>query len=192
MRSTHVARLAALAAAATLVLAGCGSDSSEPEADAAGSTSVAAATTAPATTAAAETTAAASDFGPPVTLKTLSGEPLEVTLLQLEDPAESDVGALEPAEGRRYMAAELRIANTGSQEYDDTPSNGADVVDTEGVEWAASVFDPVDPGFGSLTIPAGETVTAWISFEVPEGATLETLKFATNSGFGGLTRWSLR
>jgi len=187
VRIHPVALLAALAASAALALAGCGSDSTDAAADA--STAAVAASTAPAQSTA--TTAEAADFGPPVELKALNKEPIEVTLLQIADPATSDNPSLQPEAGKRYLAAELRIDNTGAQPYDDTPANGAAVIDTSDAEWDASIFDPIEPGFGSLTIAPGDGRTGWITFEVPEGAVLRTLQFVTDSGFGSETEWAL-
>jgi hypothetical protein len=164
----------ALALIAGLTLSGCGASSS----GAAGRTGSSAATK--------------GDFGPAVTLEALNGQPIEVTLLQVEDPATSDDPTLTPGEGKRYVAGEFRLRNTGQEGYADTPSNGTKVIGTTDAEWGANLFDPVAPGFGSLTIAPGTERTGWITFEVPQGVTLRTVRFVTNSGFGSDAEWSLR
>jgi hypothetical protein len=50
----------------------------------------------------------------------------------------------------------------------------------------------VAPGFGTLTVAAGETRTGWLTFEIPAGATPRSLLFAADGGFGGAVTWRLR
>lgn len=180
MSPSRRACVVALVVAGLLPLAACGSDSATPAGPGTGTT---------------ESTGGAtvrSDFGGPVSLTALSGQPVSVTLLSLADPAEPENPSLQPEEGKRFVAAEFRLENTGSEPYDDTPSNGVAVIGTTDAEWSANLFDPVQPGFGSLTVAPGESRTAWITFEVPADANLKAVRFATDSGFGSDTEWSLR
>ena len=169
--------LALLASLATLVAAGCGSDASSGSGAGQGTST---------------TGTERGNFGPPRVLVALGGEPIEVGLLHLVDPAESTDATLSPKAGEHYVAVELRLHNTGAKAYEDSPANGATVVATTDATWEANIFDPVGPGFGSTTISPGDTRTGWITFAIPDGTVLKTLRFATDSGFGAQTTWSLR
>ncbi|MBJ7455901.1 MAG: DUF4352 domain-containing protein [Thermoleophilia bacterium] len=125
-------------------------------------------------------------------LRALDGEPLEVALLQVRDPALPSAGGPPPADGHRYVAVELRISNAGEGPYQDTPANGAALRDTAGGEWIAGLDDPVTPGLGSLDVGPGESRAGWLTFEIPAGVTLVTLRFAADGGFGGAATWRLR
>lgn len=153
--------------------------------------------TTPADNTPAETTPtpqAAAQIGGTVTLKGITdGSEMQVTLLAVKDPARSTNQFLQPDPGNRYVAVRLRIRNTGTAVYDDSPSNGADVVDTEDQSYDASIFNPVEPALGSPTIRPGDQRVGWITFEVSEAAGLRTLQFALDSGFGPQTgEWELR
>lgn len=122
----------------------------------------------------------------------VDGEPLEVALLGVRDPAAASSGGAPPAQGRRYVAVELGIANAGNRPHDDTPANGATLRGANGGVWSAVLDDPVAPGFGTLTVEAGESRTGWLTFEIPAGATAVALRFAADGGFGGAVVWRLR
>jgi hypothetical protein len=103
--------------------------------------------------------------------------------MKVANNAKADNEFLEPEAGKRYFAVKLRLENTGSAIYQDSPSNGASVVDTDDQEYDASISDAVEPGLGSLKIRPGDRRVGWITFEVPKDATIRSLQFALDSGF---------
>lgn len=180
----HLAAAAAVALSAFAVAcSGCGGGGSDPSAG----TSAPRAVTAP-----AEPPPGAAPVARGAALRALDGESLEVALLQVRDPALPSAGGPPPAVGRRYVAVELRISNAGERPYQDTPANGAGLRDTAGGEWIASLGDPVAPGLGTLDLAPGESRTGWLTFEVPAGVVLATLRFTADGGFGGAAAWRLR
>ena len=74
----------------------------------------------------------------------------------------------------------------------DSPSNGSAVIDTQDVEWDASVFDAVEPALGSVTITPGDARVGWITFEVDQQSKLRTFQLTTESGFGDTGQWTLQ
>lgn len=174
---------AGLAAAAVLLLAGCGSGSGEAGPPPGGSrVSV---------TAPDPATEPAGGFGPPVAVRALGGTPLRVTLLRVLDPVEVAGTAPRPAEGHRYVAAELRITDRGAEPHRETPADGTTLLDASGTEWAAGTRDVVGPGFGSATIGPGASRSGWVTFEPPRGARPIRLRFVADGGFGGAAEWRL-
>ena len=92
----------------------------------------------------------------------------------------------------RSGASARAVGGSRDSRKSSTWRNRCEVALLQIVDPAASIFDPVEPGFGSLKIAPGDTRTGWITFEVPAGTTLRTLQFVTNSGFGSETEWALR
>jgi hypothetical protein len=154
-------------------------------------------------TSVATDTAATTEEEPPVELTasvggtlTLAGNEeglqMDVTLLKVVDPAKASDEFLKPGKGKRYAAFQLRLANVGDVLYQDSPSNGAAVVDTEDQQFSASFFDAVEPGLGSLRIRPGDQRAGYITFELPKAANLRTFQFTLDSGFGPDTgEWEL-
>jgi hypothetical protein len=108
---------------------------------------------------------------------------MRVKLLAKMDPAKASSDFFAPGAGKRYVALRLRLTNVSRVRYDDSPSNGASVIDTRGREYPASIFDPVEPALGSPNIAPGDFRVGYITFEVPKGAKLRIFQFALNSGF---------
>lgn len=170
-------------AAAILALAGCGSGSGGGGPPPGGSrVSV---------TAPDPATEPSGGFGPPVAVRALGGEPLGVTLLRVLDPVEVAGTVPPPAEGHRYVGAELRVSDRGAEPHRETPADGTTLIDASGAEWAAGTREVVGPGFGSATIGPGASRTGWVTFEVPGRARPILLRFVADGGFGGAAEWRL-
>ena len=121
-----------------------------------------------------------------------SGEQIQVTLLSVRDPAPSSDSFIQPDPGNRYVGIRLRLRNVGTTVYNDSPSNGASVIDRADQEFSASIFAAVKPELGSPTIRPGDQRVGWITVEVPKTSRLRTFQFTLSSGFGPETgEWSL-
>jgi hypothetical protein len=130
-------------------------------------------------------------LGDSITLGTLDDGEIQVTPVEVKDPATSGNQFIEPDAGNRYVGVRVRINNTGDSVYEDSPSNGASVVDTKDVEWDADVFDAVEPALGTVKITPGDARVGWIAFEVDKQSKLRTFQFSTDSGFGDTGQWTL-
>jgi hypothetical protein len=126
-----------------------------------------------------------------------SGEQVSATLVKVIGSASPDSSGLDDApSGDRYYAAQFRIADTGSAAYSDSPVNGAQVVDSAGQSYDASLFDTVND---CVSFPAKENIapgssgTGCIVFEVPESAKIVSVQFTLDSGFGPQTgQWDVK
>lgn len=110
---------------------------------------------------------------------------MQVTLTRLIDPATGDQFS-KPQSGNRLVAVEVTLANVGDAVYDDSPTNGALLIDGEGQQFRttyATVQEGQGFAGGGATINTGDARKGVMVFEVPESAKLTKLQFALNSGF---------
>jgi hypothetical protein len=56
---------------------------------------------------------------------------MQVTLMKVVDPARSGNSSFKPGKGKRFVGVQLELANVGKRVFNDTPSNGAVVVDVK-------------------------------------------------------------
>src|SRR5690606_7439667 len=123
------------------------------------------------------------------------GSELDVTVVKVADPAKSADEFMEPAAGKRFVGVQFKLVNTGKAAYSDSPSNGAQVADSEGQQFDATFGDiTAGPSMASsLKLKPGAKGLGWIVFEVPEAAKIDTVQFTMNSGFADKTgEWKLR
>lgn len=195
----HRTATAAMLATGTLALAltACGSDSSiNTKADK--SAAPAATTTKAATKAAPKATAtkpAAAHIGDTITLHgTDDGSKITVTIIKWVDPAKGADEFTTPGTGKRFVAAQIRVTNTGTAVYDDTPSNGMQVADGEGQRFP-STFSEVSAGppmASSVKLRTGDKALGYVAFEVPKASKIASVQFAMDSGFADETgQWNI-
>ncbi len=145
-------------------------------------------TTLPTTT----TTRTAAGLGSTISLAGFGSERMEVTLVKIVDPAPAQQYD-RPRKGR-YVSVQLRLSNTGPEVYEDSPSNGAKLIDQDDqVHSSTIVNSAAGQGFGgSVTIPPGQSRLGFITFDVPTTAKLSKFEFALSSGFAPQTgQWAI-
>ncbi|MFJ4821706.1 DUF4352 domain-containing protein [Streptomyces bacillaris] len=132
--------------------------------------------------------------GDTIALKGNEGEKVDAVLKKWVDDAKSADEFFKPADGKRWVAAQFELTNTGEKPYVDSPSNGAQVADAEGQRFGATFADIADgPSMTSdANVPQGEKVLGWIVFEVPKTSKVVTVQFALSSGFASQTgQWKV-
>lgn len=134
--------------------------------------------------------------GDTITLQGMEeGEQLDVTLKKWLPTAESADEYAGPQRGKKWVAAQFELTNTGSKVYADSPQNGVQVADAEGQRFN-SWFGEITAGpemASDVSLPKGEKALGWIVFEVPKNSKMVTLQFAMNSGFSDETgQWSVK
>ena len=124
-----------------------------------------------------------------------SGEQMAVTVTKVISSASPGDEITAAPAGDRLYAVQFRLHDTGSAAYSDSPSNGAEVVDSAGQSYQASI---TDTAAGCTTFPASENIApgssglGCIVFEVPNAAKVTAVQFTLDSGMGPQTgQWSV-
>ncbi|HWC35254.1 MAG TPA: DUF4352 domain-containing protein [Mycobacteriales bacterium] len=128
---------------------------------------------------------------------TVPGQRIRVTLTRVvSDARPTDAFMDSPGAGKRLLAAQFRITNTGSQVYVDSPTNGAFAYDSKGHKYRATfLFEALREGriFDSaVSLQTGGSATGFIAFDVPTNATITKIEFSENSGFGQKGDWPVK
>jgi hypothetical protein len=123
-----------------------------------------------------------------------SGEQMAVTVVKvIGDGQGTDYTS--PPGGDRLYAVQFRLKDTGSAAYSDSPSNGAEVVDSSGQSYESAPGDTVSEcvSFPStVNIAPGGLGLGCIVFEVPVKAMITGVQFTLDSGMGPQTgQWKV-
>ncbi|MFF4578624.1 hypothetical protein ACFY15_09525 [Streptomyces sp. NPDC001373] len=118
------------------------------------------------------------------------GKHLDVTLTRVVDPA-----GPAPAPGAdRLVAVGLRLENTGTVPYEDSPAPAAHLLGTDG-ERFTGLSGETDAGPAlpdTVTLDPGRSASGYVVFRVPQEADLAAVQFALDAGLGDdVAQWSL-
>ncbi|MCX5380718.1 DUF4352 domain-containing protein [Streptomyces sp. NBC_00091] len=115
------------------------------------------------------------------------GERLDVTLTRVVDPAGT-------ADADRLVAVELRLENTGTLPYRDSPAPAAHLLDTEGQRFTGlNTTTDAGPSLpDTVTLAPGDSASGFVTFRLPKDAGLAAVQFALDGGLGDdVGHWSL-
>jgi hypothetical protein len=132
-------------------------------------------------------------LGSPHVLASNDGGKVSVTVLQVVDAATA-LDGYTPKPGSRFVGVQIRLGNVGASVYDDSPENGALLVDSRGEQHYADLAEiTAGDGFGGhVRMGAEETRTGFIVFQLPQGVTARTFQFALDSGFAAsMGQWAI-
>lgn len=190
-RTQAVGALSLSAALALAVLAGCSSGkiTTSPV-----STASPPAVSAPASPAAGATSTSATATTAPVSAQVgdtlnLSGNDtgslMAVTVTRVVDPAAAANVFGSPSPGNRLVAVQFQLKNVGTAVYSDSPSNGAQLIDSRGQIYNSFIGDTnAGPSLPSIAhIAPGDTALGYITFQVPLGTSVAKVQFTLSSGF---------
>ncbi|MCC3776114.1 DUF4352 domain-containing protein [Streptomyces sp. UNOB3_S3] len=133
--------------------------------------------------------------GNTVTIKAKNGAQIAVTLKNFADPAQSDNKFMKPSAGKRWVAAQLEIVNTGKEVYDDSPANGVKVTDEGGQAYTHSIGSTTAGANMPATVKltAGQKALGYVVVSMPETAKVKTISFTPDSGFAKETaEWTIK
>jgi hypothetical protein len=120
---------------------------------------------------------------------------VDVTVVNVAETVEATDGFSTPQPGNRFAAVQFRLHNVGTASYDDSPSNGAKVGDTESQQFDSTIIaqtistGPLLPA--SVKLAPNSTVVGWVVFEVPKASKLAMVQFGLESGFGQTGEWKI-
>lgn len=121
------------------------------------------------------------------------GSKVSVTALKLKTTVRATDEFSHPAKGKKYVAVQFRIRNTGSVAYDDSPSNGAKVIDKRGQQFECDPFAS-DINVG-VTLPSdtkiapGGSALGYLVFQIPKHDKVAKVQFSMDSGFAETAEW---
>ncbi|MFG1701088.1 DUF4352 domain-containing protein [Nonomuraea sp. NPDC049309] len=122
------------------------------------------------------------------------GLKVTVTVNRVIDPATPAGDFLKPEAGKKLVAVELTLANTGQTDYDDTPLVSAWLIDHENHQYTPGL-DRIREGQafgGSVSISGGDSRKGVVVFEVPQTARPAKLQYAIKGGLGSQrAEWTL-
>jgi hypothetical protein len=110
------------------------------------------------------------------------------------DPAKPNEFETVP-NGKRLVATQFRVKNNSDNEYEDSPSNGARVIDTTGQAYDAgftTVANCKEFASGEVRLTSGESQIGCVTFEVDKKADVERIRFTASSGFGSAAEWKIK
>jgi hypothetical protein len=121
------------------------------------------------------------------------GEQMAVTVTRLYDPAGAEQ-YFGPRRGRKYVAVDLVLKNTGAKAYNDSPGNGATLLDSADHGYTENLSETTSCqsiGF-SVRIAPGSKRAGCLTFEIPKNAKPAVFQFTLDSGFADETgEWQL-
>ncbi len=122
------------------------------------------------------------------------GLQMEVTVTKVVERATPANDFLKPKTGNRLVAVELQLRNAGQAVYDDSPSNGALLIDDQGQQYR-STYGEVREGvlLSAVTVSPGDSRKGVVLYEIPETVKLAKFQFGLNSGFASQKgEWTLQ
>jgi Domain of unknown function (DUF4352) len=119
---------------------------------------------------------------------------VRITVTQIIDPAPPKDEFFTPEGGARWVAVELRLVNVGTTVYDDSPGNGASLIDNKDQSYTETFAETSACRYigTGLKIAAGDRRVGCLVFEVPERVKPRKFQMTLDSGFGPETgEWVL-
>jgi Domain of unknown function (DUF4352) len=123
-----------------------------------------------------------------------SGEKMAVTVAKVFPRAVGSDQFNTPDPGKRFYAVQFRLTDTGSVAYSDSPSNGAEVVDSTGQSYQSdiSTVAACQSFPGTENIAVGSSGLGCVVFQVPRHAKITEVQFTLDSGFANQTgQWKV-
>ncbi|MEV0411295.1 DUF4352 domain-containing protein [Streptomyces sp. NPDC050448] len=123
------------------------------------------------------------------------GRHLDVTLTRVVDPADpAPPGSDSDSDPDRLVAVQLRLENTGTAAYKDSPAKASHLLDSDGQRFTGSnTTTTAGPAFpDTVTLAPGDSALGFVTFRLPNDAGLAAVQFALNAGLADdVGHWSL-
>lgn len=125
--------------------------------------------------------------GDTLSLKDVSGNGMDVTLVKaLDNAAPADPSLDAPDAGKRLYAVQLKVMNTSSQTLQEDADVDITLIDSQGQSYDTAFSNVSNcQGFAANALSSlapGDSATGCLVFQVPTSATLAKVKFAPSAG----------
>jgi hypothetical protein len=140
-------------------------------------------------------TASAAALGTSQTIHDFDGDALAVTVSQVVDPATALSDTDLPSSGDRFVAVELSISNTGSQEIQDDANSAMVVTGSDGETYTAN-FASVsqcanfEQNIGYVDLKSGDGTTGCVVFQLPTSVSVQSISLSLATGYLDTAEWS--
>lgn len=119
----------------------------------------------------------------------LEAEGIEVTPVQLMDPAKTESEYSKPAAGKHYVAVKLELVNKGSVAYEGNANNNTLIIGSDNQTYTTAFFgvkDCTNFAHGTYTLAPGASASGCVSFELPDDVAPTKIQFSPRSGFSDI------
>jgi uncharacterized protein DUF4352 len=133
----------------------------------------------------AKSTATSAKIGDTISLKgNERGLKVAVTVVRFSPSARGKDEFNQPEKGQRFVAVQITMKNVGSIAYDDSPGNGAKLIDADDQQYDETMQDvAAGPSIGSaVKLGPGSTRKGYLVFSVPKKTKLAKFQFTLDSG----------
>jgi hypothetical protein len=134
-------------------------------------------------------------LGTSETVHDFDGDALGVTVSQVVDPATPLSDSDLPSSGDRFVAVELTISNTSSQEIQDDANSATTVTGSDGDTYTAN-FAAVtectnfEEEIGYVDLKPGDNTTGCVVFQLPTSVNVQSVSFSLEPGYLDTAEWS--
>jgi hypothetical protein len=139
--------------------------------------------------------AAQAKIGDTISLKgNESGLKMSVTVVRVSTSARGKNEFEQPEKGQRFVAVQITLKNVGSIAYDDSPGNGAKIIDTEDQQYDEAMSEvAAGPSIGSsVKLGPGSTRKGYLVFSVPKKVKVAKFQLTLDSGLASQSaEWRL-
>jgi hypothetical protein len=134
-------------------------------------------------------------LGTSETIHDFDGDALAVTVSQLVDPATALSDTDQPSSGDRFLAVELTISNTSSQEIQDDANSATIVTGSDGETYSAnfglvSQCASFEEDIGFVDLKPGDSTTGCVVFQLPTNVTVQSISLSLEPGYLDTAEWS--
>lgn len=140
-------------------------------------------------------TPAAVALGTSETIHDFDGDALAVTATQVVDPAAALADTDIPSSGDRFVAVEMTVSNTSSQEIQDDANSATTVTGSDGQTYSAnfgvvSQCASFEEDIGFIDLKPGSSTTGCVVFQLPTSVSVQSISFSLEPGYLDTAQWS--
>lgn len=121
-----------------------------------------------------------------------SGTNLDVTVEQVIDPASGANIYSKPAAGKHFVGVKLSVHNAAIKNYQNNANNETTIVTSSGQQLKAD-YNPIagcgNFDNGQITLNGGASKEGCVTFQVPNGATVVTVRYGNTVFPGTVAQW---
>jgi hypothetical protein len=134
-------------------------------------------------------------LGTSATVHDFDGDALAVTASQVVDPATALSDTDLPSSGDRFVAVELTISNTSSQEIQDDANSATTVTGSDGETYTANFAGVTqctnfEEEIGYVDLKPGDSTIGCVVFQLPTSVTVQSVSFSLEPGYLDTAEWS--